>query len=389
MSSPYCERAVNDAFESGRALFKFISRNDAGVTGSHQYGFYLPKKVWKLFTPLAPVKGCNHKHPVEIIWQSGYKTSSVVTWYGKGTRSEYRLTGFGRDFPFLNSDAVGSLLVLIPMELSKFHAYVFDLEDDIQEFQVSLGAEISGTWGVYEFGQDHIENMEECIDRRFRNFAASVDNFPSGQCFSDATREALLECIKDYLKYPVDKQLVKAVESEYALFKLVERRLCEPQIQRLFASVDDFIKTAASIMNRRKSRAGRSFENQMEFVLKNEGIPFDIRPTKIDGKPDIVIPSANAYNDESYPVEKLFVVGLKTTCKDRWRQVLNEGKRVPQKHLITMQRGISSNQLGEMAKANVSLIVPEIFHKHYPKSDEMKLKTIKAFVSDVKRAIII
>jgi len=385
MPSPYSERAIADALRTGKALLKFISPNDAGLTGSHQCGFYLPTGAWEMFTPHPPERGTNEKHDVEITWQDGRKTESVVTWYGKA-KSEYRLTRFGREFPFLNADAVGNLLVLIPISMEEFRAYVFDLEEDIDELQASLGVEVIESWGIYEFGHDHIEDEDECIDRHFRQFAAGVEEFPTGARFSNATRNALLECIADFVAKPSDQQLMRAVEAEYALFRLVERRLCEPQIQRLFQSVDDFLKTAASIMNRRKSRAGRSFENHIEFILRDSGIPFDIRPN-IDGRPDVVIPGADAYLDPEYPVERLFVVGLKTTCKDRWRQILNEGTKVPTKHLITMQRGISANQLGEMVNAGVSLIVPTSLQKQYPAKSPMHIKSIDRFIQDVHKVL--
>jgi len=45
MTSPFCERAIEEALHYGNALLKFISPNDAGITGTHQYGYYLPKSV--------------------------------------------------------------------------------------------------------------------------------------------------------------------------------------------------------------------------------------------------------------------------------------------------------------------------------------------------------
>ena len=261
---------------------------------------------------------------------------------------------------------------------------MLDLEEDIDDIQASLGVEVIDAWGVYEFGRSYIENENDCIDRHFRSFAADVEEFPTGQAFSAVTRDALLDCIADFVEGPSDRKLIRAVEAEYALFRLVERRLCEPDIQRLFKSMDDFLKTAASIMNRRKSRAGRSFENHMEFILGDAGVPYEVRPN-IDGRPDLVIPNAQAYHDQSYPTECLFVVGLKTTCKDRWRQILNEGARVPRKHLITMQRGISRAQLDEMAGSGVSLVVPQSLHREYPSGSAMDLRTIDAFIDEIKR----
>lgn len=386
MASPYCERAVSDALQHGRALLKFISPNDAGLTGAHQCGFYLPIGAWEMFTPQAPEKGLNHKHLVNIVWQDGRTTESAVTWYGQAKR-EYRLTRFGKDFPFLNPDAVGNLLVLIPVSLTEFRAYVLDLEEDIDEIQAALGVEVIDAWGVYEFGRQHIETEGECVDRHFREFAAAVNEFPPGDSFSGATRQALLDCLAGFAGLPSDARLMKAIEAEYSLFRMVERRLCTPQLNRLFESVDDFLQTAGSIMNRRKSRAGRSFENHMKYILEDARIPFEVRP-EIDGRPDIVIPSTAAYNDQSYPIDRLFVVGLKTTCKDRWRQVLNEGRRVPRKHLVTLQRGISSNQLAEMVQAQVSLIVPSALHGDYPAGSQMALQGIETFIGNVRTALV-
>lgn len=49
-----------------------------------------------------------------------------------------------------------------------------------------------------------------------------------------------------------------------------------------------------------------------------------------------------------FPANKLVFLGAKTTCKDRWRQVLNEADRIETKYLFTLQQGISKNQLREM-----------------------------------------
>src|SRR5687767_9900214 len=107
MISPTCERAIADSLRTGRAVLKFISPNDVGLTGGHQCGYYLPKPVWNLYTPNPPKKGANADSWPTIQWHDGRRTESRVIWYGKGTRSEYRLTRFGKDFPHLSPDSVG------------------------------------------------------------------------------------------------------------------------------------------------------------------------------------------------------------------------------------------------------------------------------------------
>ena len=190
----------------------------------------------------------------------------------------------------------------------------------------------------------------------------------------------------DFLRLKTDLQLVKFIETEYKLFRLIERRLSQNEISRLFKSIDDFLSTAARIMNRRKARAGRSLENHVEFILRNAGVPFEMRPN-VDGKPDILIPGKAQYENPAYPSSKLIVIGVKTTCKDRWRQVLNEAKRIPHKHILTIQQGISENQLEEMHKSNVSLIVPQPIQKQYPHGTSIEMLSLEDFVINAKQRL--
>lgn len=140
-------------------------------------------------------------------------------------------------------------------------------------------------------------------------------------------------------------------------------------------------------MNRHKSREGRSLENHVEHILTEAKIPYAARPNEIEGEPDILIPSVEAYLDKKYPRNRLCLLGVKTTCKDRWRQVLHEGAGITRKHLLTMQRGISEKQLKQMTKAKVTLIVPEGLHKDYPKVEGVKLVRVADFI-DWARALV-
>ena len=78
MPSPDVDRAVADAYRTGRALLKTISPNDVGLTRTHQAGFYLPSDAWSLYSPRAPVKGENMKHSVSALWPDGSVTT--ITW---------------------------------------------------------------------------------------------------------------------------------------------------------------------------------------------------------------------------------------------------------------------------------------------------------------------
>jgi type II restriction enzyme len=338
-----------------------------------------------MFTPHPPEKGYNAEEEVEIVWHDGTVTASRVKWYGKGTRSEYRLTRFGKAFPFHNPDVVGDLVVLVPKDHWHFEAFVLDQEDDIEEIQAALGVEPFERWGVYQTGAPKIEDESECLERKFREFVLPLAKFPTGAVFSEVARAYVNNCVALRKNATMDFNFMRWMEVEYQLFQRAERQICQKEIARTFKDVDDFLKTARSIGNRRMSRAGRSLENHVDHVLNLAGVPHDVRPT-LPGHPDIVIPSANAYLDSSYPHEKLCVIGVKTTCKDRWRQVLHEAPRVKNKHILTLQQGISSKQLTSMEEAGVTLIVPQKLQKLYPKHP-IPLLTIEQFIANVKHQI--
>jgi hypothetical protein len=121
-------------------------------------------------------------------------------------------------------------------------------------------------------------------------------------------------------------------------------------------------------------------------VLSQSGIPFEAQPADVDGRPDFVIPSASAYHDSAFPVGALFVVGAKTTCKDRWRQVVQEGKRIRSKHLLTLQPSISEQQAREMGEAGVTLVVPRSLQSAYEGLSSPPL-TVNGFVETVNATL--
>jgi len=163
-----------------------------------------------------------------------------------------------------------------------------------------------------------IEDENTCLEKKISKFLLKVSSFPTGDQLSQKTREILQRCSKNILKQSCDDALLSYYQTEYRIYQCVERQICQPEIARVFKDIDDFLKTASSIMNRRKARAGRSLENHVDHILNDFKLQHKMQP-KIDGNPDIIIPHEEAYYDSKYPKNKLFIIGVKTTCKDRWR----------------------------------------------------------------------
>lgn len=73
-----------------------------------------------------------------------------------------------------------------------------------------------------------------------------------------------------------------------------------------------------------------------------------------------------------------------TARHDRWRQVLNEADRIPVKHLLTLQEGVSEGQFREMTEAGVRLVVPAPLFGKLPETVPPHLQTLESFIGDVR-----
>ena len=104
---------------------------------------------------------------------------------------------------------------------------------------------------------------------------------------------------------------------------------------------------------------------------------------RINKKPDFIFPGGEEYHSLVFPCDDLVFLGAKTTCKDRWRQVLNEADKIETKYLFTLQPGISSNQLKEMSHENLHLVVPHDNIKLFAKEHQGDLIDLKQFIDFV------
>lgn len=190
-----------------------------------------------------------------------------------------------------------------------------------------------------------------------------------------------------------DRALLAWLDREELLFRAYEKHLVAQRLREGFgedgADVDAFVSFSLSVHNRRKSRVGHAFENHLTAVFEQHGLTFERGKGKLytEGRqqPDWMFPSFSAYHDISFPTEKLTLLGAKTTCKDRWRQVLAEGDRLEKKYLATLEAGISERQTTQMQEKNLQLVVPGSVHATYSEAQQRWLYSISDFVSDVRR----
>jgi hypothetical protein len=214
--------------------------------------------------------------------------------------------------------------------------------------------------------------------------ASWLQKFPTGEEIIRKTLELRPPNGSD-----IDSRLIRRRECEYQIFRSVEEVRWLSRIREGFTSIDDFVNLAQSVLQSRKSRSGNSLELHLREIMMEESLrpdeDFSHRPI-IEGtkRPDFLFPSRSAYEDAAFPTPKLRMLAVKTTCKDRWRQVLNEADRVALKHLLTLQEGVSEHQFREMQEASVQLVVPARLHKSYPKSVRPHLLSLESFIAEIR-----
>jgi len=210
------------------------------------------------------------------------------------------------------------------------------------------------------------------------------ERFPPTRQFSDFARESLTDL--ETIVNP-DEALLQMTATEERFFRLLERHIVQKRIDKGFIDVDDFVSYSLSVHNTRKSRAGHSFENHLEFIFRANGLKFERGAyTEARSKPDFLFPGSHEYRNQNFPKNMLTMLGVKTSCKDRWRQVLREAKRISDKHLATLEPAISENQTNEMIECRLQLVVPLSLHETYSERQRDWLWSIVQFIEFRKQA---
>lgn len=231
-----------------------------------------------------------------------------------------------------------------------------------------LGIEVTPT-----FGADYLAKIEA----KFGTL-----KFPKTREFSELARE-LSPPLEDFQS--ADQAICNLWDVEEAMFTQLEEALVNKKLDEGFSNVADFIWSAKSILNRRNARAGGALENHLEAIFTSRGLSFDRgKRTENRKTPDFLFPSAEAYHTPSFCADNLTMLAVKTSCKDRWRQVLSEAERVPEKHLFTLEGGITEHQTDEMRASGLQLVVPSQIQTTFTKNQINWLWSLEGFITHLQ-----
>ena len=384
--SELLNKAIEKVQNAKYAFCRFITANDTGKNGSHQSGFYIPKCAAPLLFEKPGVKGENKDKYVKVKWQDDFTTDSRFIYYGQGTRNEYRITRFGKSFPFFEEDNVGDLLILAQQEEDYYFGFVLQNDQDMDDFFAFFNLSPERTNQLIDLSQSI--PPEELLKTKIQEIVSEYTDFPETIQMAQLARNAYNDVhgITDSIICGnPDLQLLNWIDTEYSLFRSFEEKIYAPIYSSPFANCQELIKFSNAILNRRKSRAGKSLEHHLATIFTSANLKFEEQVVTEDNKkPDFLFPSGEAYHNLLFPTENLVFLGAKTTCKDRWRQVLNEANRIETKYLFTLQQGISKNQLLEMRHEHLKLVVPKPYKTSFDKDFQAEIETLDSFIEIVK-----
>lgn len=386
---------------------KRLSGVESNPGQSNQHEFNGVKPLKKL---LGEVKLADC--PAKFVWlgeeNEGVSEDSSVTWYDSRenhpTRSEYRL--YFKSNSIMELACTGDLLIVARRPSGEIMIIIvsagstvenqllwlfgvpvqIDTDFEYREFEDNndTTVDFASRYILDELGIDIEEPEAEKLDALLERFNGI---FPTTAVFSAFARETVPDVSP--LDGP-DTALLSWMEQEEKLFRRMERHQVSERLMMGFsdadgADVDGFIKFSLSVQNRRKSRAGYAFENNLEEVFRVCGVTYDGQAvTENNSKPDFLFPGEAEYHNSDFPASNLTMLGVKSTCKDRWRQVLSEAARIPNKHLLTLEPGISENQTNEMVSNQLQLVVPRGLHETYRENQQKWLMDLSSFITLVK-----
>jgi EcoRII C terminal/Restriction endonuclease EcoRII, N-terminal len=371
-----------------RLYAKRLSANDTGLTGGHQVGFYVPHRFAMAVAPELDEDVLNPRRELDFdLVSHGERSSPSLIYYNnryltQGTRNEFRVTGFGGAGSALQDpDSTGAVLLTAWREGSaRVEAWLAESAEQEDVIEEVVGPVEPATHVMrLAPGEDRqrLSARDAACEPPIGELPASwAVEFPPGRALAD---EAVRR--RPGRGHGPDTRLMERYRCEFGLFKVVESAHVVPLIAGGFPSVESFLGVAQTVANRRKSRAGRSLELHLAKVFDEEGVTYQTGVmTEDHRRPDFVFPSITAYRSG----EPTRMLGVKTSVKERWRQVLDEAAKIPEKHLFTLSEGVSPDQFRQMDGAGLRLVVPQMNVVKFPAPIRPRLMTLADFLAFVR-----
>lgn len=397
--NPYSWAEVEQCISASSSIFiKKLARNDCkwadGPENGHQNGVYIPREIQGTdFFPVLKNKNIRKPHIYETffdsVWpQTGEIKKSRLTHYSnKG--SEVHFTRIPREI-FSNLSPASLLIggtAITENQEKKYWFMVLDSNSDeaeMLESMLDLNSEFKfGIFTLNDFAGNKFlgetEQLIQDLDAALRN--GTLNQFiqraslPKTTEFSSHAQQIwLTESGKSSLSpwemdCPGDAIKRISRDIEYTLFKRAEIRLHaakmlstlvqrKPLTHAIVHGFSDINSTFLSAAQTRKSRAGLSFEYHMARMFKDGNIRFEEQAIISSRRPDFVLPNVMTLKSTSRSYIDAMIVSLKTTLRERWKQLSLERIRGAL-FLATVDDRVTADAIADMGENGICLLVPE------------------------------
>ncbi len=386
---------------------KTLSEVDANPNSSHQHEIGITRPMRKF------MGNTGNKFSASFVWLGNEQES--ITEFGEATYYDSRANNPERaaewrlyyptnsvtemmnagDTLFLALRPNNNLLFIIVPAHSTLESqmlWLFDIPEQqrlrfvIREYGNDAAGDLDfvARYLLDEIGVEYEDPNANTLDTIIERFGMC---FPKTKIFSALARTTLPEVNAN--ENP-DAALMAWLSHEEAMFRRLEKRIVSERIKKGClnngeADVDAFIHFSLSVQNRRKSRMGHSLENHLSAVFDAQGIRYSSQvKTEKGKKPDYLFPGEDEYLDINFDAKFLTMLAAKSSCKDRWSQVLPEAERIEQKNLLTLEPAISESTTNTMRESSLQLIVPSSIQSSYTPNQQQWLWSLSDFTGFVK-----
>lgn len=396
---------LNSIFSA--VIFKTLAQVDL-PGGSNQHEINGDNAVKGFFETTQPISGAINWHYFSDEAETLQSTGSFTFYDARAKsaertgRSEWRMYYTGEFISHANPGDVlvlartldGIIFGLVFQQNSSWlrtAQVLFQMEDATPRMQLitsenlqGQGLELAKRQILEELGIEisipSSEDDEEIAARELTLANEGGKKFPSTNRMSDLAQSLVDVDLED-----ADLALVAFIDREERIFRAIEKILVTSKLSEGFSSVDDFISYSLSVQNRRKSRMGYALQNHLSKIFIEKQLRFEPQViTEGRNKPDFIFPGGREYHNAGFNPELLVMLAAKSSLKDRWRQILDEAERIPNKHLCTLEQAISVDQTRAMTGRNVTLVIPSTFHATYTEDQQRNLWSVNQFVDYVK-----
>lgn len=392
---------------SERIFIKKLSRNDTSWADSskngHQNGFLIPRPIAESgFFP--PLKNSNPEKPhifdieYATFWPaSGEVRTSTIKHFSLRNpdnkekarpRYEWQHTGIPKEQFKALSPASLLLAGKLKQPAANASFWFIALDSTCEEAEIietTFGLDVDFHFGLFDPAllskqvsatEQLISELTDAINSGTLESFIKKHGLPSSETLA---RKAQAEWLGKNghsdmnpfkIKDPGDAVMRISRDIEYSIYRDAELRYRAAQVARIlikdsgdpvvnlvrgFPELDAIFLSAAQT---RKSRAGLSFEHHVQRLFVDGHIRHEAQAVFGGRRPDFVLPDVKELNARGDAV----IVSLKTTLRERWKQLALE-KPFGAIFLATVDDRVSSEAIDEMSRNAISLVVPESLKK--------------------------